>query len=86
MGRLENRVKRLEEQVNRGGFAAAIQRLDEEDGAVLLAYLERWEAEGGERVESPDPTEREARMLFRLHELRRQAVAEGWGGSAYRAC
>ena len=41
MGRLENRVKRLEEQVNRVGYTAALQRLDDEDFGVLLPYLER---------------------------------------------
>ncbi len=51
---------------------------------MLLAYLERWEAEGGERVPSPYPTPEETVMLHKLHELRRQTIREGWGESAYR--
>ena len=86
MGRLENRVKRLEEQVTRGGYTAALQRLDHEDFAVLLPYLERWEAAGGERVPQPRPTPEEARVLAKLNELRRRALQEGWGDSAYRIC
>jgi hypothetical protein len=85
VGRLENRLKRLEEHDDRVGYAAAVQRLDDEDGAVLYEYMLRWEAEGGERVTSPYPTPREAAMLQRLHELRRQAIREGWGASGYRA-
>lgn len=85
MGRLENRLRALEEADDELGFTTAIQRLDAEGFAVLLAYLERWEAEGGERVISPYPTPEEAVMLHKLHELRRQAIAEGWGESAYRA-
>ena len=84
MGRLEARLRRLEEADDRIGYAAAIQRLDEHSFSVLLAYPERWEAEGGERVPSPYPTPEEAVMLHKLHELWRQAIREGWGESAYR--
>jgi hypothetical protein len=84
---LERRVRKLEEVTQRSGFAGAIQRLDEEDAAVFLEYMLRWEAEGGERVAAPDPTPREAAMLRRLLELRRQCIAEGWDdASGYRAC
>ena len=86
MGRLENRLRKLEERDEQVGYAAAVQRLDEEDFAVLRAYVERWKAEGGERVVSPYPPPEEAGMLLRLHEHRRQAIREGWGDSAYRAC
>ncbi len=51
---------------------------------MLLAYPERWEAEGGERVPSPYPTPEEAVMLHKLHELRWQVICKGWGESAYR--
>jgi hypothetical protein len=85
VGRLENRLRKLQEADDRIGWTGAIQRLDDEDFAVLLPYLERWEAEGGERVPSPYPTPEEAVMLHKLHELRRQAIREGWGNSAYRA-
>ena len=85
MGRLEARLRKLEEADDRVGYTAAIQRLDDEDFAVFFAYMERWEAEGGERVDSPDPTPGEAVMLHKLHELRRRAVAEGWGNRAWRA-
>ena len=86
MGRLEARLRKLEEADDRIGYTAAIQRLDDEDFAVFSAYMERWESEGGERVPSPDPTPEEAAMLRRLHDLRHRAIAEGWGdGSGYRA-
>ena len=85
MGRLEARLRKLEEADDRIGYTVAMQRLDDEDFAVLLAYLERWEAAGGERVPSPPPTPEEAVMLRKLHELRRQAIAEGWGDSPWRA-
>ena len=85
MGRLEARLRKLEEQDNRVGYTAAMQRLDDEESAVFLAYMERWEAEGGERVNSPHPTPEEAIVIRKLHELRRQAIREGWGNSAYRA-
>ena len=86
MGRLENRLRRLEEEADKIGFTAAIQRLDDDEFAVFFAYLERWGAEGGERVSSPPPTPEEAVVLRELHEHRRQAIREGWGdGSGYRA-
>ena len=85
MGRLEARLRKLEEADDRIGYTAAIQRLDERDLKVLLSYLERWEAAGGERVPSPHPTPEEAVLMRKLHERRRQAIREGWGDSAYRA-
>jgi hypothetical protein len=85
VARLENRVRKLEEADGRVGWTAAIQRLDDEEFAVLLAYLERWGAEGGESTRSPPPTPEEAVVLRKLHEHRRQAIREGWGNSAYRA-
>ena len=86
MGRLETRLRRLEVQHNQIGYTAAIQRLGAEDFDVFFAYIRRWESEGGERANSPDPTPEEAAMLRRLHDLRHRAIAEGWGdGSGYRA-
>ena len=85
MGRLENRLRRLEEEADKIGFPAAIQRLDDDEFPVFFAYMERWEAEGGESTRSPHPTPGEAVVLRKLHEHRRQAVREGWGNSAYRA-
>src|SRR3712207_7451532 len=43
VGRLEDRLKRLEEHDNRVGYTAAVQMLADEDFAVLLPYLERSE-------------------------------------------
>jgi hypothetical protein len=85
VGRLENRLRKLEEADDRIGYTAAIQRLDDDEFAVFLAYMERWGAEGGERVDSPHPTPGEAVVLRKLHEHRRQAIREGWGNSVYRA-
>ncbi len=86
MGRLEVRLRKLEDQDNRVGYAAAVQMLDDEESAGFLSFMERWEAAGGERVPSPHPTPEEAVVIRKLHELRRQAIAEGWGdGSGYRA-
>ena len=85
MGRLEDRLRKLEEADNRVGYTAAMQRLDNEEFGVLFPYLQRWEAAGGERVPAPQPTPEEAVVIRKLHELRRQAIAEGWGDSAWRA-
>jgi hypothetical protein len=84
VGRLEARLRKLEEADARVGFTVAMQRLDDEESAVLLAYLKRWESFGGERVPSPRPTPEEAVVLRKLHDLRRQAIREGWGDSSYR--
>jgi len=78
-------LRALEEHDERVGYAAALQRLADEDFDVLRPYLERWEAAGGERVSSPHPTPEEGVVLRKLHELRRQAVAQGWGDSPWRA-
>jgi hypothetical protein len=85
VGRLADRLRKLEEADDNVGWSAAVQRLDDEGGAILLAYMERWEAEGGERVPSPPPTPEEAVVIRKLHEHRRQAIREGWGNSAFRA-
>ena len=85
MGRLEDRLRRLEQVDNRIGYTAAVQRLDDEESAVFLSFMERWGAAGGERVPSPHPTPEEVPVIRKLHELRRQAIREGWGNSAYRA-
>lgn len=85
MGRLENRLRELEEHDEEVGYTAALRMLPEADFDVLFPYLERWEAAGGERVPQPHPTTEEARVLAKLNELRRRALREGWGDSAYRA-
>ena len=86
MRRLEKRIQKLEEHDNRVGYAAAMQMLPEEDLAVFGAYLERWKAAGGANVPSPRPTPEEAEVIAKLKELRRRAIREGWGDSAYRIC
>lgn len=86
MKRLEKRIQKLEEHDCQLGYAAAMQMLPDEDFAVLLPYLERWEAAGGERAPQPHPTPEEAEVLAKLNGLRRRALREGWGDSAYRIC
>ncbi len=72
MGRLENRVRRLEERVERGGFAAALARASDEDLLLLEEYVLR--VQGAE----------EAEAAARFEELRAAAIREGWGEDAYR--
>jgi hypothetical protein len=84
VGRLENRLRKLEEADDRIGYTVAMQRLDDKSFAILLPYIKRWEAAGGERVSSPPPTPEEAVVIRKLHELRLQAIAEGWGDSPWR--
>lgn len=86
MGRLENRLRKLEERDDRVGYTAAMQMLPDEDFEVLLPYLERWEAAGGERVPQPYPTPEEAEVLRKLNRLRLRAIREGWGNSGFRTC
>ncbi|MDP8951956.1 MAG: hypothetical protein M3N18_06930 [Actinomycetota bacterium] len=84
MRRIEKRLRALEERDNRFGYVVALQRLPDKDHEVLHAYLERWQAAGGELVPQPAPTPEEAEALAKLNRLRRQAIAEGWGNSSYR--
>ena len=84
MGRLENRVQRLEEKVERGGFAAAMSRLDDEDAFLLEGYVLRVVAADGAGAARPKPTPEEKAAWERLQELRAAAIREGWGEDAYR--
>ena len=84
MGRLENRVRKFEETVERGGFAAAISRLDDEDVFPLADFMQRaYDAQqAGEPT--PTPTPEEAEAAARFEELREQAIRDGWGEGRYR--
>ncbi len=84
MGRLENRVRRLEETVERGGFEAALARADAEDVFLLEAYLPRvYDAQQAGKP-APTPTPEEAEALARFEGLREQAIRDGWGEGSYR--
>jgi hypothetical protein len=84
VGRLERRVRKLEETVERGGFAAALARASDEDVFLLGDYAQRVQdaQEAGEPI--PTLTPDEAAAVQRFEELRAAAVREGWGEDAYR--
>ncbi len=85
MGRLENRIRKLEETVERGGFDAALSRATNED-IFALADIARREKEAEEAGEPlPTLTREEAEVVGRFEALREQAIRDGWGESAYRA-
>jgi hypothetical protein len=85
VGRLENRVRKLEENVERGGYAAARARATDEDIFALADYAQRAHdaQQAGEPMPIPTPEEAEAARRFEA--LREEAIREGWGDSAYRA-
>ena len=85
MGRLERRVRKLEEVTQRGGGAAAISRLDDEDVFLLADAARR--AQQADEAGKPRPrlTREEAEAQARFFALREEAIRDGWGESAYRA-
>jgi hypothetical protein len=84
VGRLENRVRRLEETVERGGFAAALSRATDADIFTLADYAQR--AHDAEEAGEPIPTltSEEAEAAARFEELREQAIRDGWNEGRYR--
>jgi hypothetical protein len=84
VGHIENRVRKLEETVERGGFAAAMARLDDEDVFLLADFMQRaYDAQqAGEPT--PTPTPEEAEALARFEALREQAIRDGWTEGSYR--
>jgi hypothetical protein len=84
VGRLERRVKRLEETVERGGFDAALARASDEDVFLLADLMQRaYDAQQAGKP-TPTPTPDEAAAVRRFEELRAAAIREGWGKDAYR--
>jgi hypothetical protein len=85
VGRLERRVRKLEEVTQRGGDAAAISRLDDEDVFVLADAIRK--AQRADEAGRPRPrlTREEAEAQARFEELRADAIREGWGDSAFRS-
>ena len=84
MGRLERRVKRLEEKVERGSFDAALSRATDADVFLLGDYVQR--AQDAEEAGEPIPalTPEEAEAAARFEELREQAIRDGWAEGRYR--
>ncbi len=84
MGHLENRVRRLEETVERGGFEAALARASDRDIFLLEAYLLR--VQDAQQAGKPIPTltPEEAEAVARFEALREQAIRDGWGEGSYR--
>ena len=85
MGRLERRVRKLEEVTQRGGDAAAISRLDDADVFLLADAIRK--AQRADEAGEPRPylTREEAEAQARFFALREEAIREGWGESSYRA-
>jgi hypothetical protein len=84
MGRIENRLRKLEEHDARVGYAGAYRMTSNEDMALLGEYAERWLAAQAAGDPQPYPTPEEREAFERLEEHRQRALREGWGDSAYR--
>ncbi len=84
MGRLERRVRKLEETVERGGFAAALSRATDADIVTLANYAQR--VHDAEEAGKPLPilTPEEAEAVQRFEGLRAAAIREGWAEGRYR--
>ncbi len=84
MGRLERRVRKLEETVERGGFDAAVARASDKDIFTLADYMQR--AHDAEQAGKPIPTltPEEAEAAARFEELREQAIRDGWNEGRFR--
>jgi len=76
MGRLEARLRKLEEEDDRTADTAALRRLTDEELHALIACGLRAQEDG-----FAGPTAKEAAAIKRFYELRRQALVEGWGKS-----
>ena len=86
MGRLENRIRRLEETVSRGGYDAALSQATDKDIFLLADLAQR--AHDAEEAGKPVPvlTPEEAEAARRFEALREQAVRDGWNEGCYRIC
>ena len=84
MGRLERRVRKLEETVERGGFAAALSRVTDADIVTLANYAQR--VHDAEETGKPLPilTPEEVEAVQRFEGLRAAAIREGWAEGRYR--
>ena len=78
MGRLEKRIRALEEQDANDGWDAAIHALPAEDKAVLYPFAEAWMAADEAGATHPEPTPEQAEAYRRLEALRRRALRERW--------
>jgi hypothetical protein len=86
VGRLEDRVRRLEENVSRGGFAAALARASDKDIFILADHAQRVHDAQQAGKPAPTLTPQVAEAVQRFEALREQARREGWGASSWRAC
>ena len=86
MGRLDDRIRRLEERDARDGFEAALRMASSEAIQLLAAYCECVVAADGACAARPNPTPEEEAAWERLEGLRRRAVREGWDAAPWRAC
>ena len=77
MGRLEKRIRALEERDESTGWDAALYALPDEDKDILVGFGERWLA-GRDDAPRPGPTPEESLVLVKANELRRRALREGW--------
>ncbi len=84
MGRLENRVRKLEETVEAAGWDAAISRLDDKD--VFLLADANQKAQAADEAGKPRPrlTPEEAQAQVRLFGLREEVIGFGWNEGRFR--
>jgi hypothetical protein len=84
VARLERRVRKLEETVERSGFAAAVARASDKDVFLLGDYAQRVQDAEQAGKPLPTPTPEEAEAVARFEGLREQAIRDGWGEGRYR--
>ncbi len=84
MGRLERRVRKLEETVESAGGDAAISRLDDKDVFLLADAIQK--ALQADEAGKPRPhlTREEAEAQARFFALRKEAIRDGWNEGRFR--
>ncbi len=84
MGRLERRVRKLEETVEAAGGDAAISRLDDKDLFLLADAIRKAQAADEAGKPRPRLTDEEAEAQARFFALREEACRTGWAGGRFR--
>ena len=84
MGRLERRLRQLEERDAQEGVEAAARAATTEDIYLMGAYCDRLVAAEEAGAAPPNPTPEEEEAWERFEDLRRRAVREGWATTKRR--
>ena len=84
MGRLERRVRKLEETVESAGGDAAISRLEDEEVFLLVGAIRKAQAADEAGEPRPRLTPEEAAAQARFFALREEAIRDGWNEGRFR--